>query len=55
MELIADILLGILGFFLARWALGQVGLDEAVGLIISLFVGILVFSQRWGAEILSRS
>lgn len=51
MNLLINILLGVLAFIVARYVLAMIGLDEAVGWIISVIVGIVVFVSNPAAQL----
>jgi len=51
MNLLINFVLGILAFLIARYALGLVGLDEAIGWLVAVVVGIAVFFSNPAARL----
>ena len=51
MTLLLNMLLGVIAFFVARYLFALVGMDGAVGWVLSLLVGLVVFFQDYASRL----
>jgi hypothetical protein len=52
MELLVNLLFGLLAFFGVRWIAGQVGVPDPIGTIIAVIVAIVVFLANFAVQVL---